>query len=125
MARSRRPRRPWAWRLRLELLSLLYALGDREAPWRARLLALALLAYGLSPIDLIPDVIPFVGLLDDLLILPLGFWGVARLMPPAVQARARAKAAALLARPRRWLLDAALLAALVLPALLLLVWLQR
>lgn len=117
--------RPWAWRLRRELLSLAFALGDREAPWSARLLALLLLAYGISPVDLIPDVIPFVGLLDDLVILPLGFWGVARLMPPAVQGRARTRADALLARPRRWGQDLALLAALVLPALALVLWLQR
>ena len=65
-----------------------------------RLLALAVAAYALSPIDLIPDFIPILGYLDDLLIVPLGILLVIRLLPAPVLASARAKADALIARPQ-------------------------
>ncbi|ALV09240.1 YkvA family protein [Roseateles depolymerans] len=83
----------WAALIKGELLTVYYAARDREAPWPARLLALAVAAYALSPIDLIPDFIPILGWLDDLILVPLGFWLVLRLMPPAVIARARERAA--------------------------------
>ena len=84
----------WAALLKGELLTVFYAARDPEAPWLARLVAIAVAAYALSPIDLIPDFIPVLGLLDDLILVPLGFWLVLRLMPPAVIARARQRAAA-------------------------------
>jgi uncharacterized membrane protein YkvA (DUF1232 family) len=65
-----------------------------------RLLALAVAAYALSPIDLIPDFIPVLGYLDDLLIVPIGLVIVLRLLPPHVLASSRALAAAALKRPR-------------------------
>lgn len=83
----------WAALLKGELLTVYHAARDREAPWPARLLAFAVAAYALSPIDLIPDFIPILGWLDDLILVPLGFWLVMRLMPPQVLARAREKAA--------------------------------
>ena len=79
----------WAALLKGELLTVFYAARDPEAPWLARLVAIAVAAYALSPIDLIPDFIPVLGLLDDLILVPLGFWLVLRLMPPAVIATAR------------------------------------
>src|SRR5688572_19463361 len=65
-------------------------------PWHVRLLALRVAAYAFSPIDLIPDFIPVLGLLDDMILLPLGVWLVAKLTPDSVwqQARERAHAAA-------------------------------
>jgi uncharacterized membrane protein YkvA (DUF1232 family) len=87
----------WAALLKGELLTVFYAARDPEAPWLARLVAIAVAAYALSPIDLIPDFIPVLGLLDDLILVPLGFWLVLRLMPPAVIARARQRAAEQLA----------------------------
>ena len=66
----------------------------------ARILAAVVAAYALSPIDLIPDFIPVLGYLDDLLIVPLGLLLVMRLMPDDVLADARAKADSLLAKPR-------------------------
>lgn len=65
-------------------------------------MALAVAAYALSPIDLIPDFIPVLGYLDDLLIVPLGLLLVIRLLPPEVLTESREKATALLSRPRSY-----------------------
>lgn len=102
MAKRRGLLRAWALALKGEVLAVYFAARDREAPWGLRLLALAVAAYALSPIDLIPDFIPLLGYLDDLIIVPLGLWLVVRLMPPPVLARARLKAQQLLQRPRSW-----------------------
>lgn len=61
-------------------------------PWYAKLLVAAIVAYALSPIDLIPDFVPVLGLLDDLLLIPLGIALAIRLVPPAVLAECRAQA---------------------------------
>lgn len=90
--------RDLARHLKGELLALSLAARDPRTPWPARLLALLVLAYALSPIDLIPDFIPVLGQLDDLLLVPAGLWLALRLIPPPVLADARAQAAA---RPAR------------------------
>src|SRR5574343_1069854 len=95
--------RPWAKRLRTDILSIYFAARDPRTPWAVRLLALAVAAYALSPIDLIPDFIPVLGDRDDVLIVPLGLWLLLRAIPPAVLADARARAAAQVAKPRSWL----------------------
>jgi uncharacterized membrane protein YkvA (DUF1232 family) len=61
-------------------------------PWYAKLLVAGIVAYAFSPIDLIPDFIPVLGLLDDLVLIPLGIWLAIRLVPPAVLAECRARA---------------------------------
>lgn len=86
--------RGWALDLRAQLRVAYFAARDPRLPWAARLLALAVVAYALSPIDLIPDFIPVLGLLDDLLIVPLGLALVLRLTPPAVLDAARRRVAA-------------------------------
>ncbi|SEJ78095.1 Uncharacterized membrane protein YkvA, DUF1232 family [Deinococcus reticulitermitis] len=87
-----------ARRLKAELLALSLAARDPRTPWYARAWALLVLAYALSPIDLIPDFVPVLGYLDDLLLVPAGLWLALRLLPPAVLADARREAAA---HPRR------------------------
>lgn len=82
-----------ARRLKAELLAVSYAARDPRTSWPARALALLVLAYALSPLDLIPDFIPVLGLLDDLLLVPAGLWLALRLIPPEVLADARAQAA--------------------------------
>lgn len=69
------------------------AARDPRTPWPAKLLAAVVVAYALSPIDLIPDFIPVLGYLDDLVLVPLGIWLVLRLIPDEVMADARARAA--------------------------------
>jgi len=71
------------------------AARDPRTPWYAKALALAITAYALSPIDLIPDFIPILGLLDDLIIVPLGIALALRLIPSEVMAEHRARSAAI------------------------------
>ena len=88
--------------LRRELHALYLAGRDPRVPWYAKALAGFVVLYALSPLDLVPDWIPFVGLLDDLVIVPLGIVLARRMIPAAVLAECRARAdAKLLAGPRR------------------------
>lgn len=91
--------RAWARALRRDGIALHIAARDPRTPWNARLLALGVAAYALSPIDLIPDFIPVLGLLDDLLLVPAGIWLVLRLIPPDLMRDFRAQADAVAARP--------------------------
>lgn len=76
--------------LRVRLLALWKLLRHPDTPWPPKIVALLVLAYALSPIDLIPDFIPVLGLLDDVLLLPLGIALAVKLTPPALwQARLR------------------------------------
>ena len=79
--------------LKRETLAVVIAARDPRTPWPAKLLAGLVVAYALSPIDLIPDFIPVLGYLDDLLLIPAGIWLVLRLIPPEVIADARIAAA--------------------------------
>jgi len=85
--------------LKREALTLWVAARDTRTPLATKLMAGAVAAYAFSPIDLIPDFIPVFGLLDDLLIVPLGVWAVMRLIPKPLLADFRAEAAALAERP--------------------------
>lgn len=78
--------------LKRETAALALAYQDARTPWYARLVAALVVAYLFSPIDLIPDFIPVLGYLDDLLLVPLGITLAVRLIPPAVMADARARA---------------------------------
>lgn len=92
--------RDWAQALKRDTLALYYAARDPRTPWLAKLVVGLVVAYALSPIDLIPDFIPVLGYLDDLLLLPLGIWLAIRLLPAEVLAECRARAALELERPR-------------------------
>ncbi len=72
---------------------------DRDLGWPVRLLALFIAGYALSPIDLIPDFIPLIGLLDDAVLIPLGLWILKRMIPADIYDRNRAKAETAAARP--------------------------
>ncbi|MGN6828834.1 YkvA family protein [Paucibacter sp. M5-1] len=125
MARRRGLLKRWAWALKSQVLAVYFAARDPAAPGGLRLLALVVAAYALSPIDLIPDFIPLLGYLDDLLIVPLGLWLVVRYMPEPVMARARLRAEALLKKPRSWAAAAVVIALWLLLAGLLTLWLVR
>ncbi len=95
--------RDWARRLKRDVVAVWFAARDPRTPLAVRLFALALAAYALSPIDLIPDFIPVLGYLDELLIVPLGIALAVRWLPPEVLADARERASTVLAKPRsRW-----------------------
>jgi uncharacterized membrane protein YkvA (DUF1232 family) len=118
--------RNWARRIKRDVLAVYFAARDPLTPLPVRLLAVAVAAYALSPIDLIPDFVPVLGYLDDLLIVPLGLALVIRLLPPQVLEASREKAASVLERPRStgaavfivglWLLCAALLVYWLMPS---------
>ncbi|MGB3880445.1 MAG: DUF1232 domain-containing protein [Diaphorobacter nitroreducens] len=112
----------WARALKRDVLVVYLAARDPRTPWALRLLALAVAAYALSPIDLVPDFIPVLGYLDDLFIVPLGLALVLRLLPPPVLLAARERAARMLARPRSWLAAAIIIMLWVLLAVLLFAW---
>ncbi len=88
-----------ARRLKHEAVTVYFVARDPRTPWLVRLLALATAAYALSPIDLIPDFIPVLGFVDDVLLLPLGIWLVIRLAPAAVISTSRSRANTLLDKP--------------------------
>jgi uncharacterized membrane protein YkvA (DUF1232 family) len=89
----------WARNLKRDSHAIYLASRDPRVPWYAKALAIAVAAYALSPIDLIPDFIPVIGYLDDLIIVPLGIWLVVRLVPDEVMAECRARADAAGERP--------------------------
>ena len=86
--------------LKAETLALSFAARDPRVPWYAKLLAAAVVAYALSPIDLIPDFVPVLGYLDDLIIVPVGIILALRMVPPDVLEECRARARAELASGR-------------------------
>src|SRR5262245_23053301 len=92
--------KPWARRLKQETYALALACRDPRVPWYARLIAVCVVAYAFSPIDLIPDPIPVLGYLDDLILLPIGIALAIRLIPPDVLVECRARAAATAGRWR-------------------------
>ncbi len=93
-----------AWQGRLhalkrEAIVVWLAARDTRTPWLCRGVALAVAAYAFSPIDLVPDFIPVLGLLDDLLLVPAGVWLALRLAPPALVGHWRRQAAAIAEKP--------------------------
>jgi uncharacterized membrane protein YkvA (DUF1232 family) len=89
----------WAATIKRDAHALYLASRDARVPWYAKALAVVVAAYAASPIDLIPDFIPVVGYLDDLIIVPLGIALVIKLIPPEIMAEHRALAAATQDRP--------------------------
>jgi uncharacterized membrane protein YkvA (DUF1232 family) len=90
----------WARGLIRDVHAVYLAAGDPRVPWYAKILAAAVAGYALSPIDLIPDFIPVLGYVDDLIIVPLGLWLVVSLIPAEVMAEYRIKAKQAGQRPR-------------------------
>ena len=90
----------WARTIRRDVVAVWIAARDPRVPWYAKALALAVAAYALSPIDLIPDFIPVLGYLDDLIIVPLGILLVIKLIPAELMAEFRAEAAGREGAPR-------------------------
>ena len=89
--------------LKRETDALYFALRDPRVPWYAKALAAGVVGYAFSPIDLIPDFIPILGYLDELVILPLGVMAVRALIPANVLAECRDRANQVEGKPRNWL----------------------
>ena len=86
--------RQWARALKRDTVALYLAARDPRVPWYAKIVAASVAAYALSPIDLIPDFIPVLGYLDDIILVPLGIALAIRLIPPALLEEHRAGASA-------------------------------
>jgi len=84
--------RAWARRIKRDVLALWFARSHPATPWYAKALGGFVVAYALSPIDLIPDFIPVLGFLDDVILLPVLIWLTVRLLPPQVLTESRRKA---------------------------------
>lgn len=79
-------------RLKLEVGTIYFAYKHKATPWFAKILAAVVVGYALSPVDLIPDFIPILGYLDDMILLPLGIALVIKLIPNKIVAEAREEA---------------------------------
>ena len=90
----------WARTIKRDVHALYLASRDPRVPWYAKAMGLLVAGYALSPIDLIPDFIPVLGYLDDLILIPLGILLAIQLIPPAIMAEYRRSAVVAQARPR-------------------------
>jgi len=84
----------WALLVKRDVHAIYCAARDPRVPWYAKALAICVAGYALSPIDLIPDFVPILGYMDDVIIVPLGILIVAKLIPPEIMAEHRALGAA-------------------------------
>jgi uncharacterized membrane protein YkvA (DUF1232 family) len=102
----------WARELKAQLVTLWFCRAHPDTPVIARISAALVLAYAFSPIDLIPDFIPVLGYLDDLIIVPAGIYFTLRLIPDRVKVQSRLKAEAWMAqegaRPKSYFAAAAI-----------------
>jgi uncharacterized membrane protein YkvA (DUF1232 family) len=89
----------WALTLKRDAYAVYLAARNPNTPWYVKALAVVVAAYAFSPIDLIPDFIPILGYLDDLILVPLGIWLVVSLIPEQAMAEYRAKASEVMQRP--------------------------
>jgi uncharacterized membrane protein YkvA (DUF1232 family) len=87
-------------RVRIELHAAWLAARDHRTPWYARVFGLLLTAYALSPLDLVPDFIPVIGLVDDAIVIPVGLWLFAKMLPVGLLDQCRAIAERESERPR-------------------------
>jgi uncharacterized membrane protein YkvA (DUF1232 family) len=110
----------WALTLKRDAYAVYLAARNPNTPWHVKVLAVVVAAYAFSPIDLIPDFIPILGYLDDLILVPVGIWLVVSLIPEQAMVEYRAKANEIVQRPHDgkvaaiaimaiWMLGAALL----------------
>ncbi|NMG07465.1 YkvA family protein [Brasilonema sp. UFV-L1] len=116
-----------ARKLKNEGYAVYLASKDSRTPWYARLLAVVIVAYAFSPIDLIPDFIPILGYLDDLILVPVGIWIVVKLIPTHVLAECREKAEAMKSqgKPKNWIAAGAIGVLWLLLGVLIVLWLRR
>ena len=89
----------WARTITRDAHAVYLAARDPRVPWYAKVLAFCVAGYALSPLDLIPDFIPILGYLDDVVIVPLGILAVVKLIPPHIMAEHRAAASLAAEKP--------------------------
>jgi uncharacterized membrane protein YkvA (DUF1232 family) len=89
----------WARSIKRDVAALYFAVRDPRVSWWAKALGIVVVGYALSPIDLIPDFIPVLGYLDDVILVPLGILVVVKMIPSGIMAEHRARAAGIQYRP--------------------------
>jgi len=116
-----------ARQLKVEVYALYLAYRDSRVPWYARIFAACVVAYAFSPIDLIPDPIPILGYLDDLVLIPLGIKAALSMIPVEVMAESREKARELIGqdKPVNWVAAAVIIAIWLLLAAMAIVFTLR
>lgn len=119
----------WARLLKSDVVTLWFACRHPQTPLSAKIAAALIVAYAFSPIDLIPDFIPVLGLLDEIILLPVFIWLTLKLVPAPVIAECRNRAqewlAALKPKPRNYVAAAVIIALWILAAWLLWRWLAN
>lgn len=95
----------WARNLKKQLLVLYLAYRDERVPWYAKLFTMLIVAYAFSPIDLIPDFIPILGYLDDLILVPIGVYFALKLIPEEVleDCKREIEEKSLVNKPKNWI----------------------
>ena len=113
--------------LKKETYAIYLACKDPRVPWYARFLAAGVVGYAFSPIDFIPDFIPVIGYLDDLIIVPLGIWLVLKMIPPVVLAECQEKAQEAMgeAKPTNWIAASAIVVIWFILGILAVVWIGK
>ncbi|HAZ49192.1 MAG TPA: hypothetical protein DDW76_36640 [Cyanobacteria bacterium UBA11369] len=116
-----------ARKLKKETYAIYLACKDPRTPWYARLLAGCVVAYAFSPIDLIPDFIPIIGYLDDLIIVPLLIWLVLKMIPVAVlnECREKAEAAMSQGKPSSKIAVVIIVSIWIVLGILIIIWMAR
>ncbi|MRG87180.1 DUF1232 domain-containing protein [Salinibacillus xinjiangensis] len=101
----------WAKRLKQQIYTLYYAYKDQRVPWYAKVFTAFVVAYAFSPIDLIPDFIPVLGFLDEVILLPLGIRLALLMIPEHVKTEAEWKAAEKMSegKPKNWIVGTVIL----------------
>lgn len=116
-----------ARKLRKETFALSIAYRHPDTPWYAKVFAALVVAYAFSPIDLIPDFIPILGYLDDLILVPLGITLALKMIPPSIleEAHTRAEQEFKDGKPRNWAAGAVIIIIWVMLLVMLLLWILR
>ena len=101
----------WANQLKRKVFVLYYAYKDNRTPWYAKVFAICVVAYAFSPIDLIPDFIPILGYLDDVILIPLGVMIALQMMPKSVIQECTLKAEERInnGKPKNWFVGSMIL----------------
>jgi uncharacterized membrane protein YkvA (DUF1232 family) len=112
----------WAKQLKRKLFVLYFAYKDSRTPWYAKVFAVCVVAYAFSPIDLIPDFIPILGYLDDVILIPLGVLLAMKMMPESViqACTIKAEERMKIGKPKNWFVSSLIILVWIIP----LIWIS-
>ena len=116
-----------ARRLKCEIRAIYLAYKDPRTPWYARIFAACIIGYAFSPIDLIPDPIPILGYLDDLILIPLGITIVIKMIPQKIlqECQEKAQSAQTGGKQKNWIAGSIIIAIWIIAFLITIVFIRR